>query len=57
MTPKTPRKGAIDGPNEPYFYPDGTVVSLQFTTLAMRGVRGNYLGVEVRGPSYVGYYC
>ena len=54
---KSPKKGAIDGVNEPYFYPDGTVVILQGMKVVGKGVRGNYLGVEVHSPSYAGQRC
>jgi len=57
MASESPKKGAIDGTNEPYFYPDGTVVILQVISLDIQGVRGNYFGVEARSPSYVGPYC
>ena len=54
---KSPKKGAIDGTNEPYTYPDGTVVILQVIPLVIEGIGGKYFGVEVRSPSYVGPYC
>ena len=54
---KSPKKGAIDGVYEPYFYPDGTVVIFQVMRLVLQGVRGNYFGVEVHSPSYAGLRC
>jgi hypothetical protein len=54
MASKSPKKGAIDGINEPYFYPDGTVVILQVMGVVIQGVRGKYLGVEVHNSSYAG---
>lgn len=57
MVSKSPKKGAIDGTYEPYFYPDGTVVIFQVTPFVMQSVRGNYFGVEVNRSSYVGLRC
>ena len=57
MASKSPKKGAIDGVYEPYFYPDGTVVIFQVMRLVIPGLKGTYLGVEVQSPSYDGLRC
>ncbi len=57
MASKSPKKGAIEGDRELYYYPDGTVVSLTFTNIAIPRTKGIYYGVEVHSPSYTGYFC
>ena len=56
MASKSPKKGAIDGISDAYFYPDGTVVILD-AGITFRGAKRLYIGVEVRSPSYTGYLC
>lgn len=52
-----PVSGKKDGSFETYTLLDGTIVILQFLTLKVKGSRGDYIGLEVRSPTYTGPKC